>query len=1108
MRKLLALFISLTLLDGGLSKEVFSDSSPREAKPIYSSFSDFLQKVKADLEPFVQFGQTSLANPDKPFFILLRDLHCNYEAQLSIAKAIEVVASYQLSVSSKNNPLVTGDRRLRTGDGFLVLTEGADGPEDTSLLGTFPDKKVREEGSRAFMKEGKMTGAEFLSITRYGEIPIHIEGVEDADLYIENLKAFQKVIGKRDDVKSFIAKTEEVLNQVKEKIYSPELVELEAKEHRYQEGKENIAVYGKYIREIYLKSLSDQGTQLEGSFNVDFPNLALFLEMAQAHQEISAEEVEKERVAAMETLSQKLPKEELATLIKQALEYRLGKVTGSDYWKNFFQLVQKNLDVEKYKTLAKYAQLMGKESLLNHETLLDEIEKITQKSKERLMTKQEEKEVASFSKRLELLKRLLNLEMSRDDLEFYQACSQEADIGVMLKQLKEFSEKCGVDFSKKISIEKEVQKISSLQAAAQKFYELALKRDEMMAGKALRAVDNKLPTIHYPQITVLITGGFHSSGVAKILKEAGAGFIILTPRIKGQIEMTNYFQLMMHEQLRMGTLDFIHLFGQKLAQRFPEMVRGMMEEAINEFIALATKHKVSQERLVEWFDELVQTHNEATSFIAELKAKIVSDGTPPISPSSSKNKPTFIHTGLQKQIIDALVVREKPEMQASAKEHLEVLFERLNASIGPSWFADGRICGNLAGVRILVELMEQADLSKPENRAQEISKLARELFCYQVFQQILSPILSDRERESIIGSLPEDFKEKYGPCEAEEILARFLTSLITGKDQASLALDRGQNLFEDVSLDLEEALRGKTSLATIFELIDEMGSSESDRERVVQALAAQVSMTADEVKARASRAENINHLVQAGSVTLRAWEKIQKIIASSFEGKRPRAYVFEIQNEQELIGLAAAYRQMRSVDKKGHIILNTSLDKGVILKWMRTQGLSEELLGKEIHVIDLAKRGRVEELLVGIRGLEGATFSEAQTDDMVFVVSSEESRTRFQPRQYKVLIGQLGESSQWSHLVPDAMGMALILGSVDKAFDRNEMTNELRKRLEAFLIEIAREYFTGEEDQDREVQEMINEIAENGYFKMPPWTNPIDLMMNELAAQEMIETSA
>jgi hypothetical protein len=94
------------------------------------------------------------------------DSYCNHEGQMEIAKLAEHIH------------LKYGVR--------LIGVEGADGVVDTAWFKKFPDKEIRRETAKYFMKRGEINGIEFLDVSN--DYPLLLYGCEDRELYIAEHK--------------------------------------------------------------------------------------------------------------------------------------------------------------------------------------------------------------------------------------------------------------------------------------------------------------------------------------------------------------------------------------------------------------------------------------------------------------------------------------------------------------------------------------------------------------------------------------------------------------------------------------------------------------------------------------------------------------------------------------------------------------------------------------------------------------------------------------------------------------------------------------------------------------------------------------------------------
>src|SRR5262249_55954206 len=73
--------------------------------------------------------------------------------------------------------------------------------------------------------------------------------------------------------------------------------------------------------------------------------------------------------------------------------------------------------------------------------------------------------------------------------------------------------------------------------SALRFYELAFKRDQVMASAVIASVAKQSRMI-------VISGGFHTDGIKAHLKQAGISYLLITPRIQNVSSSDLYLKVM------------------------------------------------------------------------------------------------------------------------------------------------------------------------------------------------------------------------------------------------------------------------------------------------------------------------------------------------------------------------------------------------------------------------------------------------------------------------------------------------------------------------------------------------------------------------------------
>ncbi|MBN1595562.1 hypothetical protein JW933_06515, partial [candidate division FCPU426 bacterium] len=177
--------------------------------------------------------------------IHIQDLHCHYEVQKNIAGIIAHLAEAY---------------RLR-----LVGEEGAFATVNTSKFSTFPDAKVRREVADFFVREGKLTGAEFYAGT--GKHPIHLVGIETPELYRQSQQAVKSFLNQ--ETLGYCQDLREQLDALKPGIYPPRLRAFDQKRSQYRQGRLEFAAYSSFLASAAAKA----GLSLAA-----YPALAAYLE--------------------------------------------------------------------------------------------------------------------------------------------------------------------------------------------------------------------------------------------------------------------------------------------------------------------------------------------------------------------------------------------------------------------------------------------------------------------------------------------------------------------------------------------------------------------------------------------------------------------------------------------------------------------------------------------------------------------------------------------------------------------------------------------------------------------------------------------------------------
>ncbi|MCK5242754.1 AAA family ATPase [bacterium] len=180
--------------------------------------------------------------------VCIQDLHCNYEVQKNITNIIQhLVKKHGLK---------------------LVGEEGAFNTVDTSPISAFPVRKVREEVSDYFVKQGKITGAEHYAAISGGAV--QLEGIETPELYAAGQKAVRSFLNAESQ--GYCYDLRDILDELKTDIYNSRLLKFDGKRAAYREGDMDILSYSAYLHRTACRLQVDLSV---------YPNLARFFSLKQ-----------------------------------------------------------------------------------------------------------------------------------------------------------------------------------------------------------------------------------------------------------------------------------------------------------------------------------------------------------------------------------------------------------------------------------------------------------------------------------------------------------------------------------------------------------------------------------------------------------------------------------------------------------------------------------------------------------------------------------------------------------------------------------------------------------------------------------------------------------
>ena len=435
--------------------------------------------------------------------IHIQDAHCNYEAQKNMAHLLDYLAR---------------EHKLR-----LIMVEGGSGNVSLSFMRGYADRNSREDIADKYLKEGNISGEEYLDIVSdYG---LELYGIEDEELYDTHLDYFLEVDSIREEGLKYIGKLSYISESLKHYIYTQELNQLEQKRQAYKDKNLSLLEYCQY-----LKKMADKKRLKQETDNL----MTAFLEIATLEKEMDFKQAEIERKTCLEDLTKALNKNQLGELINRSNQFKAGKLTKIQYYVFLKSMADKRLNLKDYPAFNSYIRYITISQGINAKDLLAQISETEDKIKEAFFINNDQRQLSQISKWLELLKGLLNLELTPEQYGYLQDNRSKFTTASWVYFLTENSRRynLGMSLSRSKIIDDNLNKL-------QEFYQLGVEREKIFIKNLVNKMNDSRE-----KLAVLITGGFHTPGITSMLKNKGYCYIVVTPVISKRADSAIYFSVL------------------------------------------------------------------------------------------------------------------------------------------------------------------------------------------------------------------------------------------------------------------------------------------------------------------------------------------------------------------------------------------------------------------------------------------------------------------------------------------------------------------------------------------------------------------------------------
>jgi hypothetical protein len=451
---------------------------------------------------------TAQTSPAARTLIHIQDIHTNYEAQKNSSKMIEAFFK---------------QHQVR-----LILVEGGWGNVSLSYLRAYADAGRRQEVAEEYLKQGQISGEEYLDIV--SDYDILLEGIEDELLYQANLDTFFMIEEFRVQAAQELAQLQSVINALKNKMYTPQLLELEKTKHAYDAEQITLAEYYQYLSVVARKT---------GQEMARYPHFARFMDVVAAEAGIQFSAVEKERSALIERLSQKLSQHDLSALVARSLEFRLNKLTPLQYHEYLLQSASTAGEpTNKYPHLGKYMEYIRSHNAIDTAKLFEEAEQLHRVIEDSYTKDPMQRQLCAIDRSAQVLHNFLHLKLVPDDFIYYKANSKNFATTGWVDFLMQQAQRYKLHTNNIVPALVLDENLPTLV----RFYDLANERDNAFVANTIALMERESAST-----AILIAGGFHTPNLKQKFQDKGLSYIIVAPYTTQQTDPEQYRHILKYK---------------------------------------------------------------------------------------------------------------------------------------------------------------------------------------------------------------------------------------------------------------------------------------------------------------------------------------------------------------------------------------------------------------------------------------------------------------------------------------------------------------------------------------------------------------------------------
>ncbi|MFT7636356.1 MAG: hypothetical protein ACI9Y8_000111 [Candidatus Omnitrophota bacterium] len=520
--------------------------------------------------------------------IHIQDAHANFSGQMNLAKTIDdLMTKYGIK---------------------LVLAEGGEGDASLSTLRSKMTTRDMDAAANRLLMDGMIAGHEYLDLT--SKHKMKLVGIENKELYLSNLKAYSELTQTRKKITAHLHKIKVAIQRLKNKLYSKDILELES-----------IEEFNKQFEA--LLQLNDGRIQLS-----TYPQMQLLKNLKSEEKLIDFDRLNLEREALFDLLSAKGQSEALRKLVQDMRQGQSSQITQSFNMRKLFELAHQNqIQMQRFYNLQKYNDYLKEFVQLDFNHLLEEVDEFQTLLYQNLFQGEKDPSILrAIDVYKDLLDKATQIQMTSREFQTFMANEEKFDE----EAWQAFLNQKLLDLEYYDNLIPFKEELTEFKQKLKNFYRLVNQRDEAFIQNISKVLNQE-----DEQAAFLVTGGYHTQNLTKLVQAEGYSFITLSPKVTSETNHQQYESLLLKElnqsissgaqtksPMQVITTTLVQTLSRMSQVRIPEYARRFSNERFGQVAQMIVDPR-SASRMTNYPNKHI--FNDYASMIQWLKIELGMD---------------------------------------------------------------------------------------------------------------------------------------------------------------------------------------------------------------------------------------------------------------------------------------------------------------------------------------------------------------------------------------------------------------------------------------------------------------------------------------------------